>query len=100
MKKILVILGIICFLQFSACNDVFAFTGGHSTVPGMKITTVSGGNGVSTTTISRPVVYLGGGAKRRPPYYKECRKKLGYWDEQICAQYYLPRMFAKWDEQN
>lgn len=99
MKKILVSLGIIFCLQIVLSDSVFAFTGGHSSIPGTRVNVINKGNGVSTVNYSRPIVYLGGGAKKRPPYYKECKKKLGYWDENLCAQYYIPKMFEEWDKQ-
>jgi len=99
MKKFLVVLGFICCLQLVLSNSVFAFSSGAS-IPGVQVNVVNRGNGVTTATYSRRVVMLGTNVKKRPPYYKKCKKKLGYWDEHICAQYYVPRMFAEWDEQN
>ena len=100
MKKFLVVLGCICCLQFLSGSEAFAFSKVHSSIPGMRVDIVNKGNGVTSVNYSRPVVYLGGGAKKRPPYYKECKKKLGYWDENLCAQYYVPKMFAQWDAQD
>ena len=98
MKKFLVVLGCICCLQLVSANDTWAFTKVKS-IPTMNVEVVNNGNGVTSVNYSRPVVFLGTNVKKRPPYYKACKKKLGYWDENLCAQYYIPKMFEEWDKQ-
>ena len=85
-------------MQLISANDVYAFTKVKS-IPTMNVDVVNKKEGVTSVNYSRPVIFLGTNVKKRPPYYKECKKKLGYWDENLCAQYYVPKMFAEWDEQ-
>lgn len=41
-------------------------------------------------TPHRRVFYAGSRSVKRPSYYKECKKMLGYWDPYYCAQYFGP----------
>lgn len=91
--KNFIVLGMVC-LMFFAVNPVEAYSYGNAAVPVMQTTVTETENG-ATVTYSRPVIYAGSKMVKRPPYYKECKKKLGFWDENICAQYYLPKLIEE-----
>ncbi len=91
MKK--AILGIICFM-FLGMNIACAYTLKNDKMPVMQ-TTVTQTESGTTVTRSRPIMYAGSRMVKRPPYYKECRRKLGYWDEYLCAQIYMPKLIEE-----
>ncbi|MCM1009362.1 MAG: hypothetical protein NC390_00605 [Fusobacterium sp.] len=86
-------LGVICLIFFAA-NSVEAYTIRNDRMPVMQTTVTQNGD-TTTVNYSRPVMYAGSKMVKRPPYYKECKRKLGYWDEYLCAQIYMPKLIEE-----
>lgn len=87
------ILGVLC-LMFFAVNYAEAYTIRNDTVPVMQTTVTQSGD-TTMLNYSSPVIYAGSKMVKRPPYYKECKRKLGYWDEYLCAQIYMPKLIEE-----
>ena len=81
---------------FFMANIAQAYTVNYS-IPVMNTTITQTPTG-ATINYSRPISYAGSKMVKRPPYYKECKRKLGFWDEDICAQYYVPKVLEKLSE--
>lgn len=87
-------------LMLLTVSSAEAYTLNNSSIPVRETTVKQNGDGSTTVIHSRPIMYAGSRMVKRPPYYKECKRKLGYWDEYLCAQYYVPKMLEKLDEED
>lgn len=88
------LLGIICLMFLAQCGAQ-AYTPISSPMPVMQTTVNQTPDGTTTVIHSRPVMYAGSRMVKRPPYYKKCKRKLGYWDEYLCAQIYMPKLIEE-----